>query len=155
MKKLIIGIIFVLLLLSVCITIDFADEPIIVTENQSEMNITNATLIDGVHYDNKIVNGNNGVAKVTNVVTVKSKVPLITITARPSCSCGKSYSYKWRTRTFINYCPHCNRYNALVNKHKYPARHEQELTCKYDDCDYCGNCGKEKYGWSNYRLKKV
>ena len=98
------------------------------------MNITNATLIDGVHYDNKIVNGNNGVAKVTNVVTVKSKVPLITITARPSCSCGKSYSYKWRTRTFINYCPHCNRYNALVNKHKYPARHEQELTCKYDDC---------------------
>lgn len=155
MKKLIIGIISVLLLLSVCITIDFADEPIIVTENQTEINASNCTLIDGVYYDNKIVSNSKQHIKNYNVVTVKPKVPLISITAKPSCSCGRHYSYKWRTRTFVNYCPHCNRYNALVNKHKYPARHEQELTCKYDDCDYCGNCGKEKYSWSNYRLKKV
>ncbi|MBQ6345153.1 MAG: hypothetical protein IJI96_03460 [Methanobrevibacter sp.] len=155
MKKLIIGIIFVLLLLSVCITIDFADEPIIVTENQTENNTSNCTLIDGVYYDNKIVSNSKQHIKNYNVVTVKPKVPLISITAKPSCSCGRHYSYRWRTRTFVNYCPHCNRYNALVNKHKYPARHEQELTCKYDDCDYCGNCGKEKYSWSNYRLKKV
>ncbi|MBQ6350371.1 MAG: hypothetical protein IJI42_05520 [Methanobrevibacter sp.] len=155
MKKLIIGIIFVLLLLSVCITIDFADEPIIVTENQTENNASNCTLIDGVYYDNKIVSNSKQHIKNYNVVTVKPKVPLISITAKPSCSCGRHYSYKWRTRTFVNYCPHCNRYNALINKHKYPARHEQELTCKYDDCDYCGNCGKEKYSWSNYRLKKV
>ena len=155
MKKLIIGIIFVLLLLSVCITIDFADEPIIVTENQTENNASNCTLIDGVYYDNKIVSNSKQHIKNYNVVTVKPKVPLISITAKPSCSCGRHYIYKWRTRTFVNYCPHCNRYNALINKHKYPARHEQELTCKYDDCDYCGNCGKEKYSWSNYRLKKV
>lgn len=155
MKKLIIGIIFVLVLLSVCITIDFADEPIIVTENQTENNTSNCTLIDGVYYDNKIVSNSKQHIKNYNVVTVKPKVPLISITAKPSCSCGRHYSYRWRTRTFVNYCPHCNRYNALVNKHKYPARHEQELTCKYDDCDYCGNCGKEKYSWSNYRLKKV
>ena len=137
-KKLTLAIITVLVLLSICISIDFADDTITVTENQSEVNVTNATLIDGVHYDNRIVNNNTGVASVNNVVTVKSEVPLITITARPSCRCGKYYSYKWRTRTFINYCPHCHRYNALVNKHKYSARHEQELTCKYDDCDYCG-----------------
>ena len=153
-KKLVIGIIFVLVLLSVCITIDFADEPITVTENQTEMKESNSTLIDGVYYDKKIVE-EKGIAKLKNVVTEKPKVPVITITAKPSCSCGRHYSYKWRTRTFVNYCPHCHRYNALINKHKYPARYEQELTCKYDDCDYCGNCGKEKYSFSKYYLTKA
>lgn len=83
---------------------------------------------------------------------VEKPKPKVTITAKPSCGCR--YSYRWHTTTFVNYCPHCHRYGTLYNKHKYGARHEHELTCRYDDCDYCGVCGKEKYSWSSYRLTK-
>lgn len=151
-KKLVIGIIFVLVLLSICITIDFADEPIIVTENQTEMKESNATLIDGVYYDKKIVE-ENGIAKLQKSVTEKAKVPTITITSKPSCGCRNKYV--WHTRTFVNYCPYCKKYGVLTNLHKYPARHEQEISCRRCSGDFCGVCGKEKYSWSHKYLRRV
>lgn len=156
-KKLIIGIIFVLLLLSVCITIDFADEPIIVTENQTEINTSNCTLIDGVYYDNKIVSNSKQHIKNYNVVTVKPKVPVISMTGKPSCTrCARNgCAYTWRTKTYINYCPHCHHWNCLGNKHKYGSRYEQEITCFNCDSDFCINCGKTKYSWNNVYLRKA
>ena len=84
--------------------------------------------------------------------TVKQKYPTITITARPSVR--SKYAYRWYTTTWVDYCPHCHRYNVLYNAHKYQARHEQELTCRRCGADYCGVVGKEKYSWSHYYLRK-
>ena len=152
-KGLLFWIFIVIALLVCCMAIDSADENISVTVNQSQVNVTNCTEIDGVHYDTKVVNG-TGIAKVHRIVTEKHKYPIITINAKPSCGCGKYWSYRWRTKSYINYCPHCHRYGVLANVHKYPARHEQELTCKHCGADYCGNCGHEKYSWSYYYLRK-
>ena len=116
------------------------------------MNTSNCTLIDGVHYDDMIVNRSKGHIESYNVVTVKPKYSTITITAKPSCGCNNGYY--WHTRTFIDYCPHCHHYNALYNKHKYQARYEQELTCKFCDSDFCGVCGKTKYSWSRVYLRR-
>ena len=79
--------------------------------------------------------------------------PTVTITCKPSCGrCSKAYT--WRTKTYVNYCPNCHRFGTIYNKHKYAARHEQELTCGACDCDFCGNCGKEKMGYSSKYLPK-
>lgn len=79
--------------------------------------------------------------------------PKVTITCRPSCGkCSKAYT--WRTKTYLNYCPNCHRYNTIYNKHKWGARHEKELTCAHCDSDFCGNCGKEKMGYSRKYLSK-
>ena len=78
--------------------------------------------------------------------------PTVTITCRPSCGCSKSYT--WRTKTYLNYCPNCHCYNTLCDKHKRAARHEKELTCANCDSDFCGNCGKEKMGYSRKYLSK-
>ena len=148
--KLVSAIIIVSLLLLCCIAVDYADEPIVVTENQTTYNnTTNATVLNDSFHSEKAT----GVAKLQGVVVKKHKLPLIRITAKPSCGCR--HSYRWHTTTFVNYCPHCHRYNALYNKHKWNARYEQELTCRYDDCDYCGICGKEKYSWSHYYLRRA
>lgn len=109
--------------------------------------------MDGTHYG--LQDDTNGIAKLQNIVIEKPKYPIVTITAKPSCRCGKQYSYKWRTRTFVNYCPHCHRYGVLYNAHKRQAKYEQELTCRHCGADYCGNCGYEKYSWSKYYLRKV
>jgi len=154
-KALLLVILGVLLLLSVCISVDYADDNITVTANQSQANVTNCTEIDGVHYDNRIING-TGVAKLHKIVTEKPKYPLITMTGKPSCSrCYRNHcSYTWRTKTYINYCPNCHHYNCLGNKHKWGSTHEQEITCFRCDSDYCVNCGKEKYSWSKVYLRK-
>ena len=93
--------------------------------------------------------------KKTKEVKKAVKKPVIKLRARPSCTvCYRKHRpYKWRTVKFINYCPHCKRYNVLYNAHKRAARHEQELTCKRCGADYC-MCGKEKYSFSNVYLKK-
>lgn len=79
--------------------------------------------------------------------------PTVSITCRPSCGrCSKAYT--WRTRSYISYCPNCHRYGTIYNKHKRGARHEQELTCGACDSDFCGNCGKEKMGYSSKYLRK-
>ena len=134
--------------------IDYADEDISVTVNQSQVNVSNCTEIDGVHYDKKVVNG-TGIAKVHKVVHIKPHYPVITMTGKPSCSCGKRYSYRWYTRTYVNYCPYCHRYGTLYNAHKFQARFEKEITCKVCGSDWCIVCGKEKYSWSKRYLRRA
>ena len=143
------------LLLCVCVSVDYADDSITVTANQSQVNVSNCTLVGGVHYDDVIVNRSKGHIENYNVVSVKPKVPVITMTGKPSCSrCARNHcSYTWRTRTYVNYCPHCHRYNVLGNKHKWASRHEKEITCFHCDSDFCVNCGKTKYSWSNVYLR--
>ena len=157
-KILLFWIFVVVLLLGVCITVDYATNPITTTVNQSQANVSNCTIVNGVHYDNAIVkNKTIGVAKVQKVVIIKPKYPVITMTGKPSCSrCARNHcSYTWRTRTYVNYCPHCHRYNTLGNKHKWASRHEKEITCFHCDSDFCVNCGKTKYSWSNVYLRRA
>lgn len=141
-------------LLVCCMAIDYADEDISVTVNQSQVNVSNCTEIDGVHYDKKVVNG-TGIAKVHKIVHIKPEYPTITMTGKPSCSCGQKYSYRWYTRTYVNYCPYCHRYGTLYNAHKFQARFEKEITCKKCGSDWCIVCGKEKYSWSKRYLRRA
>ena len=116
-------------LLVCCMELDSADEDVVVTANHSQVNVTNCSVVDGVHYDNKIVKDKDvGVAKVQKVVIIKPKYPVITMTGKPSCSCGRYSAYTWRTRSYVNYCPYCHRYGTLYNAHKYQARLEKEIT---------------------------
>lgn len=137
-------------LLICCMAIDSADENISVTVNQSQVNVSNCTEIDGVHYDTKVVNG-TGIAKVHKVVHIKPKYPTISMWAKPSCGCCNSY--RWHYRTFVNYCPHCKHYGVLRKNPK--GVYEKEYTCVIDDCDYCAVCGKEKYSWSKTYLRRA
>lgn len=133
--------------------IDYADDSIVVSANQSQVNVTNCTLVNGVHYDDVIVNRSKNHIHSYNVVSVKPHYPIVSIVAKPSCGCR--HSYTWHKRSFIDYCPHCHHYNCLVNKHKWQSRYEQELTCKYCDSDFCGVCGKTKYSWSRTYLRRA
>ena len=155
-KNLLFWIIVILLLLSICVTVDYAsNDTITATSNQTlDRNINSSIIVlNGSYYSEEKV----GVAKLQKVVTEKPKLPLVSIVSKPSCGCR--YSYTWHKRTFINRCPHCHKYNTLRNVHKWPARHEQELTCdpKLGGCgaDYCGCCGKEKYSWSKTYLRRA
>lgn len=155
-KGLLFWIFVVVVLLVCCIGIDYADEDISVTVNQSQVNVSNCTEIDGVHYDNKIVKSNStGIAKVHKIVHIKPHYPVITMTGKPSCSCGRKYSYRWYTRTYVNYCPYCHKYGTLYNAHKFQARFEKEITCKKCGSDWCIVCGKEKYSWSKRYLRRA
>lgn len=79
--------------------------------------------------------------------------PKVTITCKPSCGrCSRAYT--WRTKSYVNYCPNCHKYDTLGNKHKRASRHEKEITCFACDSDFCGNCGKEKMGYSRKYLRK-
>ena len=147
-KDLICGILIVFLLLCVCVSVDYADEPIIA--EAEPMNTTNCTVVDGVHYDNRIING-TGVAKLHKIVTEKPKYPLISMRAKPSCGCR--YKYTWHYRTFINYCPNCHHYGTLRKNPKGVP--EREYTCKKCSSDFCGCCGKEKYSWSRLYLRRA
>lgn len=131
-------------------SVDYAANDTI-TVNQSEMNITNCTVIDGVHYDNRIISKDKGVAKLHKVVTVKPKLPLISMWAKPSVRCG--YPYKWYYRTFVDYCPNCKHYNALLKNPKGVP--ENEYTCRFCDSDFDGVVGKEKYSWSKVYLRRA
>ena len=148
-KALILGIIFVLLLLSVCVTVDYADDTI--TSEPIEPNVTNCTLINGVHYDNVIVNNSKNHIKSYNVVVVKPTYPTISMWAKPSVRSG--YAYRWYKKTFIDYCPHCHRYNVLLKNPKGVP--EREYTCRHCGADYCAVTGKEKYSWSHYYLRRA
>lgn len=150
-KNLLIGIFIVVALLVCCMAIDSADENISVTVNQSQVNVSNCTEIDGVHYDTKVVNG-TGIAKVHKIVHIKPHYPVVSMWARPSVRCN--LPYKWYYRSFVDYCPHCRRYNVLYNAHKYQARFEHEWTCRRCGADYDAVIGKEKYSWSHYYLQR-
>ena len=146
-KALLLSIIFVLLLLSVCAGVDYADE---ITINQT-MNDTNCTLVNDTHYSHEIIH-ENGVARIHKIVIEKPKYPIVSMWARPSVRC--SLPYKWYYRSFIDYCPHCKRYGVLYDAHKYQARFEHEWTCRRCGADYDAVVGKEKYSWSHYYLRK-
>lgn len=158
-KKLLIGILIVSLLLCVCISIDYADDTITnLNESSLSQNMPRGTIIMN---NSSMVYVNSSASVIVGkssdkIYIEKPKYKTISITSRPSCGCR--YSYKWRTMTFISYCPHCHKHGTLRNVHKWPARHEQELTCdtKLGGCgaDYCGTCGKEKYSWSHSYLKR-
>ena len=148
-KALILLILGVLLLLSVCVSIDYADDTI--TSEPIEQNLSNCTLINGVHYDNVIVNNSKNHIKSYNVVVLKPTYPTISMWAKPSVRSG--YAYRWYKKTFIDYCPHCHRYNVLLKNPKGVP--EREYTCRHCGADYCAVTGKEKYSWSNYYLRRA
>lgn len=153
-KKLLNWIFIVTLLLCICATVDYADDvdSIVVTENQTQPKVSeNLTLVNGAYFDTS--DRDLGVAKLQGVVVERPKLPLITIVAKPSCSCKNPY--KWHKRTFIDYCPYCRKYGVLTNLHKHPARFEQEISCGKCRADFCGVCGKEKYSWSHRYLRKA
>ena len=154
-NKLLICICIVLVLLAVCVCVDYADENITINNTANSMIKVNDTDKVLLGNDNLIEPNPNRDKVHTVKKTVKkykSKTPLVTITAKPSVR--SSYAYKWYTTTWVDYCPHCHRYNVLYNAHKYPARFEQELTCKVCSADYCGVTGKEKYSWSRVYLRR-
>ncbi len=156
MKKILI-LVFISLFLIISLSADTADEDVISNINDSGhlSTIKNVTFIN----DTYVLPKNTGKAisdgKIYTDTSVKVK-PKITMTGKPSCSrCARNHcSYTWRTKTYINYCPNCHHYNCLGNKHKWASRHEQEITCLRCDSDFCINCGKEKYSWSNKYLTK-
>ena len=135
-----------MLLLSVCVSVDYADEDI--TINQT-MNDTNCTLVNDTHYSHEIIH-ENGVARIHKVVIEKPKYPLISMWAKPSVR--SKYSYRWYYKTFIDYCPHCHHYNVLLKNPKGVP--EREYTCRRCGADYCAVTGKEKFSWSHYYLRK-
>lgn len=145
-KALLLSIIFVLLLLSVCAGVDYADE---ITVNQTINNDTNCTLVNDTHYSHEIIH-ENGVARIHKVVVEKPKYPLISMWAKPSVR--SSYSYRWYKKTFIDYCPHCHHYGVLLKNPKGVP--EREYTCRRCGADYCAVTGKEKFSWSHYYLRK-
>ena len=149
-KGLLFWIFIVVALLVCCMALDSADENI--TVDQGVVNVTNTTLVGGVHYDDELVKHNStGIAKVHKIVHIKPKYPTISMWAKPSCGCRNSY--RWHYRTFVNYCPHCKHYGVLRKNPK--GVYEKEYTCVIDDCDYCAVCGKEKYSWSHYYLRRA
>ena len=137
----------VLLLLSICVSVDYADEDI--TINQTIKNDTNCTLVNGTHYSHEIIH-ENGVARIHKVVIEKPKYPLIAMWAKPSVR--SNYAYRWYKKTFINYCPHCHHYGVLLKNPKGVP--EREYTCRRCGADYCAVTGKEKFSWSHYYLRK-
>ena len=149
-KKLLLGILTVLILLSVCAAADYADDDTITNLNESRIILNDTYVSNGTYY---VGIEKDTTQDVGGVVVEKPKLPLISITSKPSCGCR--YSYTWHTKKFVNYCPYCHKYNVLYNAHKWPARHEQELTCKKCGSDWCGCCGKEKYSWSKRYLTKA
>ena len=149
-KTLILGIILVILLLSVCVSVDYAANDTITVEPE-QRNTSNCTLINGVHYDNKIIPNTTGVVKLHKVIVEKPKLPIISMWAKPSVR--SSYSYRWYKKTFIDYCPHCHHYGVLLKNPKGVP--EKEYTCKRCGADYCAVTGKEKYSFSKYYLTKA
>ena len=159
-KRLLLGIIIVLVLLSVCVSVDYASEnnttAIVVADNQTVnlSNITNVKVLNDSHCI--LVNG-SGTAKLNKVVVEKEKVPVIAMTGKPSCTrCSRNgVPYRWFTKKYVNYCPNCKHWNCLGNKHKRGAVHEKEISCFRCDSDFCICCGKEKYSWSRVYLRKA
>ena len=150
-KDLICLIILVLLLLNVCITVDYAanDNDTISNINESEKTIRNCTMMKNIHYDTTVLN------KTENTVKGFGKVhhvyPEISMWAKPSVRSG--YAYRWYKKTFIDYCPHCHHYGVLLKNPKGVP--EREYTCRRCGADYCAVTGKEKYSWSRYYLRRA
>lgn len=118
-----------LIMLTLCVSIDYAD----------------------------VQRCNSTVEMMTSSKSVVDGIGIITIVGKPSCTeCMRNgIPYEWYEMSYVNYCPNCRRYGTLGNKHKRNSRHEQEITCFNCDSDFCIHCGKEKYSWSDVHLIKV
>ena len=149
-KDLLLGIIIVLLLLGVCVSIDYADDSI---SNLNESSLSEDAPKGAILVNNSTPVAVNDKAKV--IVCKSSDVihyvhPVIGMYAKPSCGCR--YSYRWHYKEFINYCPNCHHYGTLRKNPKGVP--EREYTCHRCSSDFCGVCGKEKYSWSRVYLRK-
>ena len=146
-----IAIMFILLLLGVCVTVDYADEDISnINETRLPQNIPKGTVV--VNNSSTIVlNESAGTIVEKGSTRVYSKYPLISMWAKPSVRSG--YAYQWYYKTFIDYCPHCKHYNVLLKNPKGVP--EREYTCRRCGADYCGVTGKEKYSWSRVYLRRA
>ena len=148
-KDLIYCIVLVLLLLGLCVHIDYADESIIVS-NASLKLPKNTIKVNESHYTREpIVMDSKD--KIHTVKTKKKPLPTISMWAKPSIRSG--YSYTWYKFTWIDYCPNCHHYNCLLKNPKGVA--EREYTCRYCDSDFCAVTGKEKYDWSHVYLRRA
>ena len=163
---------FVLLLLGVCVTVDYADDNMAVTNDYNtghSVKVQDTSKVIGLNDTGSVLTVKNS----DKIYTIKGKkqkkakkvkkqkpkkkkkkkpeLPTISLWAKPSVRSG--YSYKWHYRTWINYCPNCHHYNCLlVNPKGVP---EKELTCGVCDSDFCGVTGKEKYSWSHVYLRSA
>ena len=161
-KILLLGILGVLLLLSVCIHIDYATNTTINNINNTPMEIHNKsiTVVNSTKLNDLNSTGSYFVANHNDkIYTVKEKprkkrkksLPTISMWAKPSVR--SRYSYTWHKFTWIDYCPNCGHYKALL---KNPKRvPENEYTCRYCDSDYCAVTGKEKYSCSRVYLRRA
>lgn len=156
-RSLIYCIVLVLLLLGLCVHSDYADTNPIIAKNTS-LKMPKGTVVVNDSVDEAVVVEHDG--KVYTDKSVKDKpkkkkkrLPTVSMWARPSVRCG--LPYKWYYRTFVDYCPHCHRYNVLYDAHKPQAKYEHEWTCKHCDADYDAVVGKEKYSWSNVYLRRA
>ena len=158
-KGLLFCILTVLLLLGVCMSLDYADDVTIDNTDcrVKDINTTKVKVVNNVSVVEVKDNSSYFVAKNTDkihtikVKTEKAKVPVIGMYAKPSCGCG--YSYRWHYRRFVNYCPNCHHYNTLRKNPKGVP--EREFTCCRCSSDFCGVCGKEKYSWSRTYLRSA
>ena len=55
-KGLLFGIFIVIVLLAICVSVDYADDNITVTANHTNLSVSNCTEINGIHYDDEITN---------------------------------------------------------------------------------------------------
>lgn len=150
-KKLVCGIIFVLILLALCMAVDSADENITISSNYTgtsmvKLNDTNKVLLVNESDSYFTVKSND------KVHMVAPKYPIVGMYAKPSCGCKYSYKY-WYYKEFVNYCPNCHHYNVLVKNPK--GTYEREWTCRRCSSDFCGVCGKEKMSYSNVYLRRA
>ena len=143
-KNLLFWILILVVLLTICVAVDSAEEI-----NISNANHTNVSANDT--YVNLQSNTTSNIT-VTARDTVHQMYPTVSMYAKPSCGCQYSYKY-WYYREFVNYCPNCHHYNVLVKNPK--GTFEREWTCKRCSSDFCGVCGKEKYSWSKVYLRRA
>ena len=147
-KNLLLCIMFVLLLLGVCVSNDYADTNITISNKEN--------LTSNLTFDNNVsvigVNETSGNFVVKSNDKIHTKYSTIGMYAKPSCGCRYSYKY-WYYREFVNYCPNCHHYNVLCKNPK--CTFEREYSCARCDSDFCGVCGKEKYSWSRVYLRSI
>lgn len=79
--------------------------------------------------------------------------PVITGEFMPSGVYSHGYAYKIYVKSWVNYCPACHKYHALLYNPK--GVYEGELTCKYCGADFDGVTGYEKLYHPRWRLTPV
>jgi uncharacterized protein YcfL len=148
-EKLLNIVIIISLLLAVFVVADYAANNITCNSTDSiKVNDTNQVFLLNESEANLTVKNTD---KVHTVPSNEKELPTISMWAKPSVRCG--YAYRWYYRTFIDYCPNCHHYNALLKNPKGVP--ENEYSCKFCDSDFDGVVGKEKYSWSNVYLRRA